>query len=158
MKQVKDPELSLQWLELLLWRGFDPWPGEFPHAVGPTKFLCIYIYIYTYIDIDMYIYLYIYIYRYRYVYIYIYQRLYSFIIRYHIHLQPFFVCVQILKFLFNKNTRGWHRGWVFITLWCPHCPLLCRSSNSSARLRPPPPHPTPGPQLYVPRGSRSRKR
>ena len=59
MKQVKDPELSLQWLELLLWRGFDPWPGEFPHAVGPTKFLCVYIYIYTYIDIDMYIYIFI---------------------------------------------------------------------------------------------------
>ena len=26
---VKDPVLSLQWLRSLLWRGFDPWPGNF---------------------------------------------------------------------------------------------------------------------------------
>ena len=28
-QQVKDPALSLQRLGLLLWRGFDPWPGKF---------------------------------------------------------------------------------------------------------------------------------
>ena len=28
-QQVKDPALSLQWLQFLLWRGFDPWPGNF---------------------------------------------------------------------------------------------------------------------------------
>ena len=26
---VKDPVLSLQWLGLLLWGGFHPWPGKF---------------------------------------------------------------------------------------------------------------------------------
>ena len=26
---VKDPVLSLQWLRLLLWHGFDPWPRNF---------------------------------------------------------------------------------------------------------------------------------
>ena len=26
---VKDPVLSLQWLSLLLWCRFDPWPGKF---------------------------------------------------------------------------------------------------------------------------------
>ena len=26
---VKDPALSLLWLELLLWYGFSPWPGSF---------------------------------------------------------------------------------------------------------------------------------
>ena len=26
---VKDLVLSLQWLELLLWQGFDPWPRKF---------------------------------------------------------------------------------------------------------------------------------
>ena len=26
---VKDPALSLQWLGLLLWCGFDPWPRNF---------------------------------------------------------------------------------------------------------------------------------
>ena len=26
---VKDPALSLQWLWLLLWHGFDPWPRNF---------------------------------------------------------------------------------------------------------------------------------
>ena len=30
---VKDPVVSLQWLELLLWRGFDPWPRNF-HMLG----------------------------------------------------------------------------------------------------------------------------
>ena len=25
---VKDPALSLPWLGSLLWRGFDPWPGD----------------------------------------------------------------------------------------------------------------------------------
>ena len=28
-QQVKDPILSLQWLWLLLWCQFDPWPGKF---------------------------------------------------------------------------------------------------------------------------------
>uniref|UniRef100_A0A8D1VGH1 glutathione transferase n=1 Tax=Sus scrofa TaxID=9823 RepID=A0A8D1VGH1_PIG len=28
-QRVKDLALSLQWLGLLLWRGFDPWPGNF---------------------------------------------------------------------------------------------------------------------------------
>ena len=28
-QQVKDSVLSLQWLRLLLWHGFDPWPGNF---------------------------------------------------------------------------------------------------------------------------------
>ena len=26
---VKDPALSLQWLGLLLWHGFNPWPRKF---------------------------------------------------------------------------------------------------------------------------------
>jgi len=26
---VKDPALSLQWFGLLLWYGFNPWPGKF---------------------------------------------------------------------------------------------------------------------------------
>ena len=25
----KDPVLSWQWIRLLLWHGFDPWPGNF---------------------------------------------------------------------------------------------------------------------------------
>ena len=33
---VKDPGLSLQHLGSLLWRGFDPWPGNFQHATGAT--------------------------------------------------------------------------------------------------------------------------
>ena len=28
-QQVKDPVLSLQWLGLLPWHRFDPWPGNF---------------------------------------------------------------------------------------------------------------------------------
>ena len=28
-QHVKDPALSPQQLGLLLWRGFDPWPGNF---------------------------------------------------------------------------------------------------------------------------------
>lgn len=28
-QQVKDQALSLQWLRLLLWRGFDPWTRNF---------------------------------------------------------------------------------------------------------------------------------
>ena len=34
---VKHLTLSLQWLRLLKWRGFDPWPGELPHAVVQPK-------------------------------------------------------------------------------------------------------------------------
>ena len=33
---VKDWALSLQWLGLLLWCGFDPWPGNF-HAWARSK-------------------------------------------------------------------------------------------------------------------------
>ena len=29
VQRVKDPALSLQQLEQLLWHGFDPWPGNF---------------------------------------------------------------------------------------------------------------------------------
>ena len=29
MQWVKDSALSLQWLGMLLWWGFDPWPGNF---------------------------------------------------------------------------------------------------------------------------------
>ena len=35
--QVKDPALSWQWLGSLLWREFEPWPGELPHVVGMAK-------------------------------------------------------------------------------------------------------------------------
>ena len=34
---VKDPALSLQQLHLLLWRGFDPWPGELLPTAGVAK-------------------------------------------------------------------------------------------------------------------------
>ena len=34
---VKDLALSLQWLGLLLWHKFDPWPRELPHALGSAK-------------------------------------------------------------------------------------------------------------------------
>ena len=37
MQWVKDSALSLQWLRLLLWHGFHPWPWEHPHAVGRAK-------------------------------------------------------------------------------------------------------------------------
>ena len=33
VQQVKDLVLSLPWLRLLLWHGFDPWPGNF-HMPG----------------------------------------------------------------------------------------------------------------------------
>lgn len=36
-QEIKDLELSLQCLELLLWLGFDLWPGNFLHAVGAAK-------------------------------------------------------------------------------------------------------------------------
>ena len=37
-QQVKDLMLSLQWLGLLLWHGFDPWPGNFHMPwVQPAK-------------------------------------------------------------------------------------------------------------------------
>ena len=38
-QRVKDLALSLQWLRLPLWCGFDPWPWEFAHAenAGPKK-------------------------------------------------------------------------------------------------------------------------
>ena len=35
-QQVKDLELSLLWLWLLLWRGFDPWLGNF-HMLRTQK-------------------------------------------------------------------------------------------------------------------------
>ena len=34
-QQIKNPALSLLWLELLLWREFNHWPC--PHATGMTK-------------------------------------------------------------------------------------------------------------------------
>ena len=34
---VKDLALSLLWLRSLLWHRLDPWPREFPHAVGAVK-------------------------------------------------------------------------------------------------------------------------
>ena len=36
-QQVKDLALSFQWLGLLLWLGFDPWPRYFCIAVGTAK-------------------------------------------------------------------------------------------------------------------------
>ena len=33
----KDLALSLLWLRLLLWYGFDPWPQEILHALGAAK-------------------------------------------------------------------------------------------------------------------------
>lgn len=36
-QKVKDPALSLQRLGLLPWHRFDPWPREFPHAMGVAK-------------------------------------------------------------------------------------------------------------------------
>ena len=36
-QQSKDPVLPLQWLRLLLWHGFTPWPGKLAHAVGVVK-------------------------------------------------------------------------------------------------------------------------
>ena len=33
-QQVKDLVLSLLWLWLQPWRGFDPWPRELPNAMG----------------------------------------------------------------------------------------------------------------------------
>ena len=37
VQQSKDLVLSLQWLGLLLWLGFDPWTWELPHATGMAK-------------------------------------------------------------------------------------------------------------------------
>ena len=34
---VKDPELSLQWLGLLLWHGFHPWPRNSHMPQGKKK-------------------------------------------------------------------------------------------------------------------------
>ena len=36
-QQVKDPKLSLQWLKLLLWQGFDPWLRNFHMPWVPEK-------------------------------------------------------------------------------------------------------------------------
>ena len=36
-KSVKDPALPLWWLGSLLWRGFDPWPGNYHILVGMAK-------------------------------------------------------------------------------------------------------------------------
>ena len=36
-QQIKDLVLSLQWLRLLVWRGFSPWHKELPHATGTAK-------------------------------------------------------------------------------------------------------------------------
>ena len=37
VQQVKDPVLSPQQLKVLLWRGFDPWPGDFHMPWVPQK-------------------------------------------------------------------------------------------------------------------------
>ena len=37
VRQVKDPTLSLQHLGSLLWRGFNPWPGNFHNALEAAK-------------------------------------------------------------------------------------------------------------------------
>ena len=34
---VRDPALPLQWLGMLLWPGFDPWPEELLYAVDAAK-------------------------------------------------------------------------------------------------------------------------
>ena len=39
-QQVKDLALSLQWLSLLLWYGFDPLSGNFHTQVQPKKRKC----------------------------------------------------------------------------------------------------------------------
>ena len=39
-QRVKDLALSLQWLGLLLWRGFDPWPGNFHMLRRQQKKVC----------------------------------------------------------------------------------------------------------------------
>ena len=41
-QQVKDPALSLLWLRSLLWRGFNPWPGNSPmlQTQPPKKCRC----------------------------------------------------------------------------------------------------------------------
>ena len=41
VQQVKDPELSLQWLRSLLWFGFHPWPRNFhtPEAHTHTQIM-----------------------------------------------------------------------------------------------------------------------
>ena len=36
-QQVKDPALSLPWLRMLLWCGFDSWPGNFCIMQAQTK-------------------------------------------------------------------------------------------------------------------------
>ena len=36
-QQVKDLALSLQWLESLVWHGFDPWPRNFHMPRAQTK-------------------------------------------------------------------------------------------------------------------------
>jgi len=38
-QRVKDLKLSLQWLGLLLWQRFGPWPGELPYAVSQKNTL-----------------------------------------------------------------------------------------------------------------------
>ena len=36
-QKVEDPALSLQWLGLLLWLRFDPWPGHFHMSQAEPK-------------------------------------------------------------------------------------------------------------------------
>ena len=43
-QQVKDPTLSLQWLRLLLWLRFDPWPGNFHMLRSSQKYIFVYIF------------------------------------------------------------------------------------------------------------------
>ena len=54
-QQIKDPALSLQWLKSLLWRGFDPWSGNFQKP-QEVKYTYIYIFVCVYVFICVYIY------------------------------------------------------------------------------------------------------
>ena len=58
VQQVKDPVMSLQWPESLLWGGFDPYLGNFhvPQAQGKKKitqcdtefdyFFCLFVFVF----------------------------------------------------------------------------------------------------------------
>ena len=50
-QRVKDPILSLLWLESFLWRGFDPWPWVRQKKKKKKK-IRIYMYVYTYMYVS----------------------------------------------------------------------------------------------------------
>ena len=79
VQQVKDPALSLKWLGLLLWHGFDPWSGNFhmPKKGGGT-FVYIHMYVCVYVSISIYTHMNIYVYTY--VQIYVYVCIYTYLI------------------------------------------------------------------------------